>query len=168
MGRENGQKRPDGKGDSCGSSQVGEPLKEARHLQDLIGNRIEAALGRAVKCGRLQGDDFFILFCPVAGAYEVWEDLCFPASGSCRQTQGAGQGVPRGNRLDGPGVREPGGKAADRGGRSLRDAAYRRVGPLLVGRANLDAASADVRDRMITQLKERLAVQDKESFLCCT
>lgn len=41
------------------------------------------------------------------------------------------------------------------------EAAYRQAGPVPVGRDNLDAAYADLRERMITALKERLAVRDK-------
>lgn len=41
------------------------------------------------------------------------------------------------------------------------DAAYRRAGPPPVGRDNLDAAYADRRDRMIAELKKRLAARDK-------
>jgi hypothetical protein len=41
------------------------------------------------------------------------------------------------------------------------DEAYRRAGPMPVGRNNLDAAYADLRDRMITELKRRPAVGGK-------
>jgi hypothetical protein len=41
------------------------------------------------------------------------------------------------------------------------DAAYRKAGPLPIGRDNLDASYGDLRDRMIADLKERLAERDK-------